>query len=38
MQTFLASLFPRDDTKTYNDRGSVPAGIPAFRPMFDAVG
>ena len=38
MQTFLASLFPRDDTQTYNDRGSVPAGIPAFRPMFDAVG
>lgn len=38
MQTFLSSLFPRDDTQTYSDRGTVPSGIPAFRPMFDAVG
>jgi flagellar biosynthesis/type III secretory pathway chaperone len=38
MQTFLSSLFPRDDTQTYSDRGTVPAGIPAFRPLYDAVG
>jgi flagellar biosynthesis/type III secretory pathway chaperone len=38
MQSFLTSLFPRDDTQTYNDRGSLPSGVPAFRPLFDAVG
>jgi flagellar biosynthesis/type III secretory pathway chaperone len=38
MQSFLSSLFPRDDTQTYNGRGSLPSGIPAFRPLYDAVG
>jgi flagellar biosynthesis/type III secretory pathway chaperone len=38
MQTFLSSLFPRENTPTYNDRGGVTAGVAPFRPLYEAVG